>query len=227
MESWPTNNQLIPLKDPALGEISNLQSDFISVITLKKPNDFYIYGDLTYRLTRNDSDYIRTNYFNYGQENYDSLVFTKKKKPISSVGNVGFESLGERLYTIWEDSANGYINLFGKKHVIPIGAVKDEKIVEGFMLEQNYPNPFNPTTKIKYTIPSVTLSLSKGDVYVTLKVYDLLGNEIATLVNKQQQPGTYEIEFNVGQAISLSSGVYYYQLRSGSFVETKKMILLR
>ncbi|MBK7378761.1 MAG: T9SS type A sorting domain-containing protein [Ignavibacteriales bacterium] len=96
-----------------------------------------------------------------------------------------------------------------------------------FSLEQNYPNPFNPTTKIKYTIPSVTLSLSKGDVYVTLKVYDLLGNEIATLVNKQQQPGTYEVEFNVGQAISLSSGVYYYQLRAGGHTQTKKMLLMK
>ena len=74
---------------------------------------------------------------------------------------------------------------------------------------------------------------SKGDIPVSLKVFDVLGNEIATLVNEQQQPGTYEVEFNVGQAISLSSGVYYYQLRVypvsgvGGFVETKKMILLR
>ncbi|MBK6914627.1 MAG: T9SS type A sorting domain-containing protein [Ignavibacteriales bacterium] len=95
---------------------------------------------------------------------------------------------------------------------------------DAFALEQNYPNPFNPTTKIKYTIPSVTLSLSKGDVYVTLKVYDVLGNEIATLVNEQQQPGTYEVEFN---ADKLSSGVYYYQIISGSFIDTKKMVLLR
>ena len=96
-----------------------------------------------------------------------------------------------------------------------------------FSLAQNYPNPFNPTTKIKYTIPFVTLSLSKGDILVSLKVFDVLGNEIATLVNEQQQPGTYEVEFNVGQAISLSSGVYYYQLRSGSFVETKKMVVIK
>ncbi|MBK6912781.1 MAG: T9SS type A sorting domain-containing protein [Ignavibacteriales bacterium] len=96
-----------------------------------------------------------------------------------------------------------------------------------FSLEQNYPNPFNPTTKIKYTVPSVTLRQAQSDILVSLKVFDVLGNEIATLVNEHQQPGTYEVEFNVGQAISLSSGVYYYQLRSGSFVETKKMILLR
>ncbi len=102
-----------------------------------------------------------------------------------------------------------------------------------FALAQNYPNPFNPTTKIKYTIPSVTLRQAQGDILVSLKVFDVLGNEVATLVNETQQPGIYEVEFNVGQAISLSSGVYYYQLRvypvSGavSFVETKKMILLR
>ncbi|MBK7381351.1 MAG: T9SS type A sorting domain-containing protein [Ignavibacteriales bacterium] len=95
-----------------------------------------------------------------------------------------------------------------------------------FSLEQNYPNPFNPTTKIKYTIPSTPLSFGEG-LGVRLLVYDILGNEVATLVNKPQQPGTYEVEFNVGQAISLSSGVYYYQLRVGGFVETKKMILLR
>ena len=102
-----------------------------------------------------------------------------------------------------------------------------------FSLGQNYPNPFNPTTKIKYTIPSVTLSLSNGDIPVSLKVFDVLGNEITTLVNEQQQPGTYEVEFNVGQAINLSSGVYYYQLRvypvsgAGGFVETKKMIIMK
>jgi len=98
---------------------------------------------------------------------------------------------------------------------------------DAFALVQNYPNPFNPTTKIKYTVPSVTLSLSKGDIFVALKVFDVLGSEVATLVNEQQQPGTYEVEFNVGQTSSLSSGVYYYQLRAGDFVETKKMILLR
>jgi hypothetical protein len=108
-----------------------------------------------------------------------------------------------------------------------------------FSLEQNYPNPFNPTTKIRYTIPSVILSSSKddkdgvtlrraqSDIKVSLKVYDVLGNEVATLVNEPQQPGTYEVAFNVGQAINLSSGVYYYQLKTGEFVQTRKMLLLK
>ena len=86
----------------------------------------------------------------------------------------------------------------------------------GFILEQNYPNPFNPSTIIKYSIPA-----SK---FVTLKVYDVLGNEIATLVNEDKQAGTYEVEFN---AIYLSAGVYYYTLITDNFVQTKKMILLQ
>ncbi|MBK6914589.1 MAG: VCBS repeat-containing protein [Ignavibacteriales bacterium] len=93
-----------------------------------------------------------------------------------------------------------------------------------FSLGQNYPNPFNPTTRIKYTIPSVTLSLSKGDILVSLKVFDVLGNEIATLVNEPQRPGSYEVEFN---SAKLSSGVYYYQIKSGNFLDTKKMVLIR
>jgi photosystem II stability/assembly factor-like uncharacterized protein len=85
-----------------------------------------------------------------------------------------------------------------------------------FALEQNYPNPFNPSTSIQYAISSRQ--------FVTLKVYDVLGNEIATLVNEYRNAGSYEIEFD---ASKLSSGVYYYQLRSGDFIQTKKMILLK
>jgi subtilisin family serine protease len=93
-----------------------------------------------------------------------------------------------------------------------------------FSLEQNYPNPFNPTTKIKYVIPNIE-TLQAASLQVTLKIYDVLGNEIITLVNEQQQPGTYEVEFNAGQTVNLSSAVYFYQLKAGNFVETKKMIL--
>lgn len=106
--------------------------------------------------------------------------------------------------------------------------------ITSFALGQNYPNPFNPTTKIKYTISSTSLSFGKGlaplsGVRVRLLVYDVVGNEVATLVNEQQSPGTYEVEFNTGtlQGMSLSSGVYYYRLEAGSFVETKKMLLLK
>ncbi len=89
-------------------------------------------------------------------------------------------------------------------------------ILTDFYLEQNYPNPFNPTTTIKYQIPELSR--------VTLKVYDVLGNEIANLVNEEKSIGSYQIEFDGSK---LSSGVYFYQLKAGSYGETKKMVLLR
>jgi hypothetical protein len=85
-----------------------------------------------------------------------------------------------------------------------------------YLLSQNYPNPFNPTTTIKYQIPELS--------FVTIKVYDVLGNEISTLVNEEKPVGSYEVEFN---ATALPSGIYFYRLQAGSFVETKKMILLK
>jgi len=92
-----------------------------------------------------------------------------------------------------------------------------------FSLEQNYPNPFNPTTKIKFTIPSVTLSEVEGSL-ATMKVYDVLGREVATLVNEEKPEGTYEVEWN---AAGLPSGVYFYRLLAGEYVNIKKMILLK
>jgi len=93
-----------------------------------------------------------------------------------------------------------------------------------FLLYQNYPNPFNPTTKIKYTIPNVETHRDASLQMVTLKVYDVLGNEVATLVNEEKQPGVYEVEFD---ASNLSSGIYFYQLKAGNFISIKKMVLLR
>lgn len=85
-----------------------------------------------------------------------------------------------------------------------------------YYLSPNYPNPFNPSTRIQYQVSS--------NSHVSLKVYDVLGNEIAALVNEEKESGSFEVEFN---AEKLSSGVYFYQLKAGEFIETKKMILLR
>lgn len=100
----------------------------------------------------------------------------------------------------------------------------EDDVITGFKLYNNYPNPFNPTTKIKYSIPSVIASETKQSPYVNLKIFDVLGSEIATLVNEEKQPGVYEINFN---ASGLTSGTYFYRLQAGSYVETKKMILLK
>ena len=99
--------------------------------------------------------------------------------------------------------------------VTGIGNIQNE-IPNNFNLFQNYPNPFNPTTKINYEIPKRS--------FVTLKVYDVLGKEVATLVNQDMSAGSYEINFDASE---LTSGIYFYRISAGSFTETKKMILLR
>ena len=85
-----------------------------------------------------------------------------------------------------------------------------------YSLDQNYPNPFNPTTTIRYSIPE--------DNFVSIKLYDILGNEVLTLVNEQRQAGRYEMLFN---ASNIASGVYYYQINSGSFTQTRKLMLMK
>ncbi|MBI1938263.1 MAG: T9SS type A sorting domain-containing protein [Ignavibacteriales bacterium] len=115
---------------------------------------------------------------------------------------------------------------------------RDETIPSQPYLSQNYPNPFNPSTAIEYTIPNVeTLpALRTGKhvaslQHVTLKIYNLLGQEITTLVNEYQTPGKYSVQFNAAQISnlrrSLTSGIYFYKLSSGSFSQTKKMILIK
>jgi len=90
-----------------------------------------------------------------------------------------------------------------------------------FSLSQNYPNPFNPKTTIRFTISDLR--------FTTLKIYDVLGSEIATLVNEEKPAGSYVVEFNSRGLIhqTLTSGVYFYQLKAGSFIQTKKMILIK
>ncbi|MGD8781356.1 MAG: cyclophilin-like fold protein [Ignavibacteria bacterium] len=95
------------------------------------------------------------------------------------------------------------------------------EIPNKFSLGQNYPNPFNPATAIQYTIPNAG---QNGSQLVKLKVYNLLGKEVATIVNEAQTAGSYQVEFDGSQ---LSSGVYFYQLETGNFTDIKKLILLK
>jgi hypothetical protein len=118
------------------------------------------------------------------------------------------------------DSVSLYNTAVVDTAAVVVTAVREENAPKGFTLSQNYPNPFNPSTKIEY-------SLEKAGM-VTLKVYNLLGNEIATLVNGRQEAGSYTVPFNAGAGTQgLSSGVYFYRLEVGSFVSTKKLVLVR
>ena len=91
-------------------------------------------------------------------------------------------------------------------------------VPKSFSLYQNYPNPFNPVTKIKFDIAGQTV----GQTF--LSVYDITGREIQTLVNEKLNPGTYEVTFD---GSNFASGVYFYQLRAGDFITTKKLVLLK
>ncbi len=108
---------------------------------------------------------------------------------------------------------------FAPNKIITIGSVtgiEDEKNLLTYRLEQNFPNPFNPSTKIRYSIPEKE--------FVSLKVYDLLGNEVATLAYGEQAAGTYQVTFNGN---GHSSGVYFYTLKTKNYIATKKFLLLK
>jgi hypothetical protein len=104
-----------------------------------------------------------------------------------------------------------------------------EHIPEKYSLSQNYPNPFNPVTRIKFEIPASPLSSIGEGPGVRLIIYDVLGREVAVLVNEQLKPGTYEVEFDVERIheFSLPSGVYFYKLTTADFAETKRMVLVK
>lgn len=113
--------------------------------------------------------------------------------------------ISDLVYTAWIDSGNPTL-------ITPAGNSLPEK----YYLEQNYPNPFNPTTHLKFAIPNPG--------FVSLKIYDVLGNEVAAIVNENLQPGTYEVNWN---AASYPSGTYFYKLSSDAFIETRRMVLIK
>jgi photosystem II stability/assembly factor-like uncharacterized protein len=119
-------------------------------------------------------------------------------------------SVGKYLYRIKQIDFDGSFEYFELTSEVTVESPNT------FSLSQNYPNPFNPTTLIKFSIPV------KGNV--TLKVYDIIGNEVATLINENKDAGTFEVNFS---AEDLSSGIYLYQLKSTNFIETRKMTLIK
>lgn len=162
-------------------------------------------------------------------DNIDDLIVLNPKETKEVVFNFDVEyNIGKTEADTIEFLITDNKSIYQTKQFIFQYSVPTE-----YKLEQNYPNPFNPSTKIRYSIPNVTLRQAQGDNrVVTLKVYDILGNEVATLVNEQKEPGYYEVDFNASQ---FASGVYIYRLQvadpeinSGQdFVSTKKMMLIK
>lgn len=126
------------------------------------------------------------------------------------------------FHLIWEDDRNGSREIYYRKGSPSVtGEERGENSPPlDFVLYQNYPNPFNPTTKIQFSIPVGT----GRHLSVQMKVYDILGSEVATLVNEEMKPGTYEVKFD---GSNYPRGVYFYQLISGGYLQTKKMLIIK
>jgi len=189
-----------------------------------------------------DSDSITNNkeifYYAFGYDAENKLLNISNSKGNDYKPKVTYvsDSSGTYVAIIWlhEDNAKQDI-WFATTMFNPLwtNVDKEEITTPTIFLSQNYPNPFNPVTKIKYSIPTSPILplLGKerdGVRLVTLKIFDILGKEVATLVNEEKPAGNYEIEFDGSK---LTSGVYFYQLSTyggaGSFVETKKLVLMK
>nr|MCU0364412.1 T9SS type A sorting domain-containing protein [Ignavibacteriaceae bacterium] len=147
-----------------------------------------------------------------------------KPLPIGGLGqgyqgdNISITSSNNKLWPVWMDNRTGIYQIWTVPiEISSVDVEQTPEIISEFSLEQNYPNPFNPSTKIKFRIAN--------SEFVSLKVFDSLGNEVSVLLSEKKEPGTYEVEFSAEGGSA--SGIYFYQLRAGSFTDTKKMILLR
>jgi hypothetical protein len=133
--------------------------------------------------------------------------------------STGLQNLDDRALTVF--NSNLYVATVGGVWKRPLSEIVSVKqisnlVPDEFKLEQNYPNPFNPTTIIRFQV--------KDSRFVTLKVYDILGKEKSTIVNKDLNAGSYSYSFD---ASNLSSGVYFYKLTSGSFSDVKRMVIIK
>jgi hypothetical protein len=166
----------------------------------------------------------------YSSGSTEGMIIGTKELGVFLFSDEG-DSLGSRnegltnlnIQTLTLDN-NGYVyagteNGIWRRPLSEITSVEEQEIDEipnEFFLSQNYPNPFNSSSILRYTIPQSS--------NVVIKVFDILGNEIETLVNEEKPTGTYELTWS---AVNLPSGVYFYRLQSDSFVLTKKMVLLK
>jgi len=134
------------------------------------------------------------------------------------------------IYITVIDSTNSILSSGGYAIVDDInfdpvsGVVAESGLINDFKLDQNYPNPFNPTTKVSFVIGLPAGSVAGHSSFVTLKVYDVLGQEVSTLVNEKREAGNYEV---ILDGSKLPSGVYFYRLTAGEFINTKKLLLIR
>lgn len=220
LEDWETPKEPLELPISYDGNIYNFRSYFSPQVT-KVSNATSSLVDLyfphTYLVEQNDKVKILLNRGDDGWWQQDTLVDCSYNLPNVAIGPVGYANYnGIVVYTVWEDSSNGHIQLFGRKEYASFGAVKDESYVSDFVLYQNYPNPFNPNTKIEYKI------LKGSDI--KFEVLNILGEKVFEENYGYKLPGRYNVDFN---GSSLSSGVYFYSIITEENKFTRKMVLLK
>jgi hypothetical protein len=152
-----------------------------------------------------------------------TILWEPEGKPVSTAtGNKFYQHLilttNEDYIVAWDDDRGTDFDIYAQSLNSLITSVgnSSSQFLKSFILSQNYPNPFNPSTKISWQVPVGS--------WQTLTIYDVLGNKVATLVDEYKPAGSYEVEWS---ATGLPSGIYFYRLQAGDFIEMKKMILLR
>lgn len=167
-----------------------------------------------------NGDLTGNNISSLSTPNNSNLMFKKIAEKVYFVGEKGIKVGNPILISDVPVALTGTLNnnrkIVIETSVTDITEEKENSVPTEFNLSQNYPNPFNPSTTISYQLPT--------DGFVTLKVYDIVGKEVATLVNEEKPAGSYEAKFDASQ---LSSGIYIYRLSAGSFTKTQKMTLMK
>lgn len=184
---------------------------------LNSSNNYETYFPYTFVVENEGKTMVRTDFSQFGFWGKDSLVQTSIVKPELAIGSLGDDfNLGTVVYTVWEDSINGHIQLFGYKQYLQYGAVENESIASDFVLYQNYPNPFNPVTKIEYKLQKAS--------DIEFVVINVLGETVFEKNFGYQSPGNYKIDFD---GKGLSSGVYLYSIITEENKLSRKMILMK
>ena len=155
----------------------------------------------SFSITPSQDDWLKIGFVRGSGNSSSAINYSIIDEDIPNVSMLSY-----RLKQIDNDGSYDYSD-----EVLVINSAPSE-----YALQQNYPNPFNPITKIKYQLSQLS--------FLTIMVYDILGNEVATLVNEETPAGTFEVKFD---ATSLPSGIYFYKLHAGTFIEIKKMVLIQ
>jgi len=191
-------------------------------------NTFVICPSANSRILTDTSNFVFSG-ISYKKKRYQ-FTSGPSQTPTGYLLNIGLSgsaigSIGQEGYNLYGCVIDGVV--YGDTSLVGINKISSE-VPREFSLSQNYPNPFNPATKIRFSIPAVGAQYNRllnGQVEpVQLKIYDIIGNELQTLVNERLSPGIYEVDFD---GTNYPSGIYYYRLYTGNYSDAKKMVLLK